>query len=336
MPMRAAIAALLLELFATEAPAAPLQYLTGAGQRAFPVVALTWGVLIISVAVIVIIAALLAGAIWHRPGLTWVKGGKGPVAPHAGGLNWLWIGVGLSSLALLLTVVWTVKVLADIAAPPGGPAVTIEVTGRQWWWQVRYLDADAGRQFTTANEIHIPAGRPVRLKLVGGDVIHSFWVPQLAGKMDTIPGQTNETWIEADHPGVFRGQCTEYCGLQHTHMGVLVIAEDKAGFRKWWSRQLAAPAPVQGRALLGRNAFQTHCGGCHAVRGTDAAGALGPDLSHLMERTTIAAGTLPNDGAALAHWIADPQSLKPGALMPAPELSEDDLADIHAYLKTLT
>ncbi len=254
---------------------------------------------------------------------------------HEGGLNWLWLGVGVSTLVLLFSVVWTVKVLADIQTPTQKPAVTIEITARQWWWQVRYLSDNNARQFVTANEIHIPAGSPVRLKLVGGDVIHSFWVPQLAGKMDAIPGQTNETWIEASAPGSYRGQCTEYCGLQHTHMSFLVMAQPANDFRKWWDSQLGSPDLPIGRAQTGQADFQTHCANCHAVRGTDAAGSLGPDLSHLMQRSTIAAGQLPNNGPMLAHWISDPQSLKPGSLMPAPSLSETELADIHAYLKTL-
>lgn len=319
----------------TAAKAAPLQYLSGSGVKAWPVVSLTWGVLLISLVVMMLIAGLLLAAIWHRPARIWIKGEKAEVLPDRGGLNWLWIGVGLSTLVLLFTVVWTVKVLAGIEAPSAAPAVTIEVTGRQWWWQVRYLDSDASRQFLTANEIHIPVGRPVRLKLIGGDVIHSFWVPQLAGKMDAIPGQTNETWIEAARPGVYKGQCTEYCGLQHAHMAFLVIAEPESRFRAWWSHQLAAPLAPQGDALAGRADFQAHCGGCHAVRGTEAQGALGPDLSHLMQRQTIASATLPNNDPTLAHWIADPQSLKPGSLMPAPAISETELAGIHAYLKTL-
>jgi cytochrome c oxidase subunit 2 len=255
--------------------------------------------------------------------------------PHDGGLNWLWIGVGVSTLVLLFSVVWTVKVLAQIQAPSAEPAFTIEITGRQWWWQVRYLDGNVSRQFTTANEIHIPTGVPVRLKLIGGDVIHSFWVPQLAGKMDAIPGQTNETWIEAAAPGTYRGQCTEYCGIEHARMGVLVVAEPDSDFRKWWAHQLAVSDAPQGRALAGQQDFVSHCGGCHTVRGTDAGGALGPDLSHLMQRTTLAAGMLPNNPPTLVHWIADPQSLKPGSLMPAPPLSEAELADVHNYLKTL-
>lgn len=322
-------------IFPSAALAVPLQYLSGAGQKAMPVVWLTWGVLLISIAVMIIIALLLAGAIWHRPGLSWSPNEKLVLQSHQGGLNWLWIGVGLSTLVLLFSIVWTVKVLAQIEAPPVRPSVTIEITGRQWWWQVRYLSNDVSRQFTTANEIHIPVGQPVRLKLTGGDVIHSFWIPKLAGKMDAIPGQTNETWIEADAPGTYRGQCTEYCGLEHARMAMLVVAQSPADFQTWWSHQLANPPAAQGTALAGQATFQSHCASCHAVRGTDAAGALGPDLSHLMVRSTIAAGVLPNDDPTLAHWISDPQSLKPGSLMPAPELTGQDLANVHAYLKTL-
>jgi cytochrome c oxidase subunit 2 len=309
----------------TASHAVPLQYLSGAGEKAAPVVALTWGVLIVSIAVIVIIASLLAVSVWRRH----------PRAPHAklekddGGQNWLWIGVGLSTLTLLVTVVWTVKVLADIQGPPATPAVTIEITGRQWWWQVHYISADPARDFATANEIHIPAGRPVRLKLIGGDVIHSFWVPQLAGKMDAIPGQINETWIQAAAPGVFAGQCTEYCGVQHAKMLLRVIAQSPQDFAAWQAHQLAAPATADGD-------FVNQCGGCHAVRGTAAHGSLGPDLSHLMQRATLASGVLPNDAQTLTRWIADPQALKPGNRMPAVALTPDQRARIVTWLRGLT
>ncbi len=325
----------MVPLVATTSAAAPLRYLSGAGEKASPVVGLTWGVLLISLIVIAVIGVLLAGAIWRRPGQAWIKDSPGTLLQQGSGLDWLWIGVGISTFVLLITVVWTVRVLAQVQSPPVKPAVTIEVTGRQWWWQVRYLSDDAAREFTTANEIHIPAGVPVRMRLVGGDVIHSFWVPQLAGKMDAIPGQTNETWIEAAAPGVYRGQCTEYCGLQHAHMGMLVIAQSESDFRKWWSHQLTAPAESSGKTAAGEQVFQMHCGSCHAIRGTDAAGAAGPDLSHLMERSTIAAATLPNTPANLARWVADPQSLKPGSQMPAPSLSGSDLKDVGDYLRTL-
>ena len=188
MKVRANLTAVLLGLSVITAGAAPLQYLSGASDKAAPVVALTWGVLLVSVVVIFLIGLLLVAAIWRRRPAA-VE--STALEKEEGGQNWLWIGASLSALALLVTVVWTVKVLADIQAPSDRPAVTIEVTGRQWWWQVRYIGDGSAQGFATANEIHVPVGRPVRLRLVGGDVIHSFWVPQLAGKMDAIPGQIN-------------------------------------------------------------------------------------------------------------------------------------------------
>jgi cytochrome c oxidase subunit 2 len=327
MKLRAIQAAILLGLPAAAAQAAPLQYLTGAGDKAAPVVALTWGVLIVSIIVILLITFLLVGGIWRRR----------PVAVEStalekdeGGQNWLWIGVSLSALVLFVTVVWTVKVLANIQGPPGKSALTIEVTGRQWWWQVRYIKKDGTSGFATANEIHIPAGLPVRLKLVGGDVIHSFWVPQLAGKMDAIPGQINETWIEANAAGIYTGQCTEYCGVQHSKMLLRVVAQSPSDFRAWWAHQLTPPA------MAADGKFIEHCGGCHTVRGTDANGTMGPDLSHLMQRRTIASGSLPNDANTLAGWIADPQAMKPGNKMPTVALSPDERGRIIAWLRTLT
>jgi cytochrome c oxidase subunit 2 len=306
--------------------AAPLQYLTGSGHKAAPVVALTWGVLVISLGVILIITALLVAGIWKNPSRIPAIGEKTAIGPDEGGLNWLWIGVGVSSLVLLFTVIWTVVVLADIQAPASKPSVTIEVTGRQWWWQAHYV-SDSGRDFTTANEIHIPTGEVVRLKLIGGDVIHSFWVPQLAGKMDAIPGQINETWIEAAKPGIYQGQCTEYCGVEHAKMLFRVVAQSPADFHAWWTHQLAASVSAKGR-----QAFVNNCGRCHSMRGTAADGTLGPDLSHVMERQTIASGVLPNDAHTISAWIANPQAFKPGTLMPAVKLSDGDRADITSFL----
>lgn len=274
--------------------AAPLQYLTGAGTKATPVVTLTWAVLIVAISVVVIISALVIVGYLRRPHVSLQPGEHSDVGSRQTGLNWILIGVGISCVALLFTVVWTALVLADVERPGIQPAVTLEITGRQWFWEVRYLSPNPAQIFTTANEIHIPAGEPVRLKLIGGDVIHSFWVPQLAGKMDAIPGQINETWFEAAAPGVYRGQCTEYCGVQHAHMGIVVIADMPADFKKWWDHQLQFPTQP---ASEGAELFEAHCGGCHTVRGTDAAGTKGPDLSHLMTRSTIAAGFLPNNGS---------------------------------------
>jgi len=318
------------------ASAAPLNYLTSFGTKADATRPLTWGVAIVSVAVIVIIALVLAGAIWRRPGVAvGAPGERMEVGSEEGGLNWLWIGVGISSFVLLLSVIWTVAVLAEIARPANKPAVVIEVTGKQWWWQIRYLSDDPSQIFATANEIHIPTGQPVLFKLIGGDVIHSFWIPALAGKTDAIPGQTNETWLEAREPGVYRGQCTEYCGIEHAHMSLVVIAQSPTEFAAWKTHQLQSPAMPSGQALVGMIDFNMRCASCHMVRGTTAAGYLGPDLSHLMQRTTLAAGTLPNDPQHLAQWISDPQGVKPGNLMQKPELTGTELAAIDAYLGTL-
>ena len=315
----------------------PLSYLHSSGDKADSVVPLTWAVLIVSMVVVVIISLLLVGAVWRRPGLAVPSpGARLDVAREEGGLSWIWIGVGISSVVLLATVVWTMAVLAKVTSPVARPSVTIEITGRQWWWQVRYLSADPSRIFATANEVHIPTGMPVKFELVGGDVIHSFWVPALGGKTDVIPGQTNETWLEAHAPGIYRGQCTEYCGIEHAHMGLVVVAQSPAAFESWWAHQLQSQAPnTNGQVAAGLYDFNVHCGSCHAVRGTAAAGMLGPDLSHLMARNPLAAGLLPNTSAELARWIADPQGLKPGVLMQKPELSQSELADIRAYLATL-
>ena len=194
---------------------------------------------------------------------------------------------------LLVTVVWTVIVLADIQAPGARPAVTIEITGRQWWWQVRYIGDDGAQGFTTANEIHIPAGQPVRLKLMGGDVIHSFWVPQLAGKMDAIPGQINETWIEADAPGIYTRamhRILRRAAFQDAAAGggaVAAAISAPGGRISWLRRRVDAGQRIR-RALR-----RLPCGARHG----SANGTMGPDLSHLMQRRTLASGALPNDAA---------------------------------------
>ncbi|MBS0470390.1 MAG: cytochrome c oxidase subunit II [Proteobacteria bacterium] len=322
-------------MFASPARAdAPLNYLTSHSDRADAVLHLTWGVMGISVVVMAAIGVLLTVSIWRRPGLAEPQPGmRLAVGPREGGLSWLWIGVGVSGLALLATVVWTVDVLAGLAEPAEGAPFTIEVTGHQWWWHVRYLSDDPSRIFTTANEIHIPTGVPVRFKLASGDVIHSFWVPALSGKTDLIPGQTNELWLEARDAGTYRGQCAEYCGIEHARMGLIVVAQSPAAFRTWWDHQLQSPAPPPDASAM--QSFDMRCGSCHAVRGTAASGVLGPDLSHLMQRKTIAAGLLANTERNRLHWIDDPQAIKPGSLMPAPELTPHELAVIDGYLETL-
>jgi cytochrome c oxidase subunit 2 len=316
----------------------PLSYLHTAGPAADPATALTWGLLAISVAVTVAITALVVVGAWTR------RSGAAPiairhvaVARRGEGVRWIWIGVGLSTVLLLAATIWTVMVLAATAHPPTAPALTLEITGNQWWWKARYLAADPTQVIVTANEIHIPVGRPVRVRLLSDDVIHSFWVPALAGKTDTIPGRTNVAWLQADRPGRYAGQCTEYCGQQHAHMAFRVFADPPAAFEAWRRHQLApARPPLTTEAQRGAQIVAFRCGACHAIRGTEAGGTTGPDLTHLMSRTTLASGAIPNSPGGLAGWIGNPQGVKPGTKMPTLFLTGPELNDVRAYLLTLS
>ena len=324
---------------------APLNYLSGAGVRAYPVVWLTWGGLAISVLVILIISYLVVKGSTAAPTTQSTVKPVSPVPPvrrPPPSLSWIYVGVGVSSVVLLGSAVVTMLVLAAVASPPEEPAFTVEVTGHQWWWEARYLPQDPNKTpseiFNTANEIHVPVGKPVRILLRSADVIHSFWVPALTGKTDTIPGQTNSSWLEADTAGTYLGQCAEYCGTQHAHMALRIIADPPDRFQAWRNDQLAAASnpPAASQAATGEAVFEAGCGGCHKVRGTLAGGALGPDLTHLMSRQTIAAGTLPNTPANLSAWIADPQHVKPGTQMPSIPLSGPELEAVRSFLQGLT
>ncbi len=305
----------------------PLGYLEGHGSKALAIVPLTWGLLILSMAVVLIVSALVMWGILRRhPGA-----GTNVVARHQDGLRYVYAGIALTILVLAISVGWTMVVLAKINSPPGTPALTLDVTAKQWWWDVRYESEKPHEVFETANEIHIPVGKPVEIKLRSPDVIHSFWIPALTGKTDVIPGQTNTTWMQASNAGTFIGQCAEFCGLEHARMGLRVIAEPDDKFEAWRAKQLEPPHgdPAGGIVFLQR------CGVCHAVRGTAAGGAYGPDLSHLMTRSTLAAGTIPNTPGYLSAWIIDPERIKPGTRMPAVGLSGPELEKIRTYLATL-
>jgi cytochrome c oxidase subunit 2 len=219
----------------------------------------------------------------------------------------------------------------------GNEDLTVKVRGLQWWWGVEYFGSVPEQRFETANEIHIPVGRNVRLQLEGVDVIHSFWVPSLAGKQDLIPGRRNELFIRADRAGVYRGQCAEFCGLQHAHMGFFVIAEEQAAYDEWArSQRQDAAVASDAEMISGQQAFMAkQCAACHAIRGTPANGTTGPDLTHVGSRKYIAAGLLETTRGSLAAWIADPQTLKPGNNMPMVPLSPDELRAISAYLASL-
>jgi cytochrome c oxidase subunit 2 len=235
---------------------------------------------------------------------------------------------------LLVASVWTGSA---IAARPPSSAVTINIVGHQWWWEIEYEDALPERRMLTANQIHIPINRPVVLKVTSRDVIHSFWAPSLQGKRDLIPGYITAIWLQADRPGTFRGQCAEFCGLQHAHMALDIVADDEAAFVQWLDgMRQPAPDPQGTVERRGREVFlAARCAGCHTIRGTDAHGQIAPDLTHLAGRRTLGAGTLPNTPEHLRAWVADPQAAKPGNQMPPNPLAADDLQALVAYLGTL-
>jgi cytochrome c oxidase subunit 2 len=216
--------------------------------------------------------------------------------------------------------------------------LTLKITAQQWWWQVEYQNEDASQILTTANEIHIPVSRPVTLDLRAADVIHSFWVPNLMGKQDMIPGRNTLLTLEANKPGLYRGQCAEFCGLGHAKMAFLVFAEPQEKFEAWRRHQLEAAkmpgAPLRRRGL---DIFEhRQCSSCHTVNGSLAGGQTGPDLTHFGARATIAAGLLHNTPENLSRWLADPQEVKPGANMPEVPMSPEDRAALVAYLEGLT
>jgi len=209
-----------------------------------------------------------------------------------------------------------------------------------WWWEVRYRDAATGAQVVTANEIRIPVGRPVYFGLGSADVIHSFWVPSLGGKMDMLPGRVQHLLLQADRPGTWRGQCAEYCGEQHARMALHVVAEEPAAFDAWLAAQArpANDATASQEVARGREAFLAHrCNACHTVRGVSEESRLGPDLTHVGSRLHLGAGTVPNDPGQLAAWVAHTQQLKPGARMPSSgaRIAEADLRSIAAWLTQL-
>lgn len=249
-------------------------------------------------------------------------------------------GVAIPLVVLIVLVAGSVQVGSAYTGDPAGRArLTVEVTGWRWWWEVRYLDAQGRALAVTANEIHVPVDVPVRFLLRSGDVIHSFWVPNLQGKTDMIPGSVTQSWFEARRAGVYRGQCAEYCGTQHAHMAFEVVAEPVPRFEQWLARQ-AQPAavPQQPQAARGREVFARACANCHQVREPGesiAPEGIGPDLTHVAGRRMLAAATLPNTHGHLAGWIADPQAPKPGALMPPVPLAPEELHAVVRYLDTL-
>ncbi|SAK84316.1 cytochrome c oxidase polypeptide II [Caballeronia fortuita] len=312
------------------AASTPLAYfLHSKGPAAQPVIYLGWTLTIICVLVCVIIAGLLLIGMFRRR-----KPQDARALVSEGGLRLVYVGSVLSTIALFGIAVYMLSVLAEVADPSKTPGLTVTVTAYDWWWKVDYGDGES--RFSTANELHIPSRVPVLVLLKSADVIHAFWVPELAGKTQTIPGTTNRQWIEADHPGVFRGQCTQYCGVQHAHMAFEVYAQTQADYDRWYAAQMgAAPARSTAQAIRGRKLFEGRCAGCHTVRGSKATGVQAPDLTHVLSRRLLAAGSVVNTPENLIDWIQHAQEIKPGTLMPDMKLSPAEAGDLSAYLATL-
>jgi cytochrome c oxidase subunit 2 len=312
------------------------------GVQAVPLAKLFWVFAGVCGAIWILVIIALAIVILRRP-----RAGHDLVDPlgvdvHGERRMTIVVGSLVTLTALILIAFTFLSYLATRGLAASGEPLTIEVTGYQWWWNVRYENSDSSQVFDTANEIHVPIGRPIRIDLKAADVIHSFWAPTLTGKQDLIPGQDNVLWFTAKRVGQYRGQCAEFCGWQHAHMAFLVIAESEADFQAWRAGQIksANSAFDPGAGLAGtpsgEQIFMTRgCALCHAIRGTNAGGRAGPDLTHLASRRTLAAGTLPNTKQDLLAWIADPQSIKPGNKMPQVPLDRSELDALIEYLRML-
>ncbi len=263
---------------------------------------------------------------------------RGRQAPASTAL-WVVGGGFLFPVAVLSALlVYTTVRSAQLAADRPADALVIGVVGKMWWWELRYRDPASGRDVLVANELRVPVGRPVTLGLATSDVIHSFWVPALGGKVDMVPGRVHQLRFTVREAGTFRGQCAEYCGAQHAKMALPVVAMPPDEFDAWLAAQAQpAAAPADALAMRGREVFiEQRCSACHTVRGVAAESALGPDLTHLASRLTLAAGELPMGDDSLQRWIADPQRVKPGARMPAYDrLDDETMRALSAYLLSL-
>jgi cytochrome c oxidase subunit 2 len=279
--------------------------------------------------------AVLAGIAWS------VLAARARQRQSAANGNEKWLDRGLYIAAAVIVVGLTVLIVGSffadraLIAARDDDAMLVRVKGHQWWWRIEYRDPASGRLIETANELHLPLGRTARVELASADVIHSFWIPNVAGKIDMIPGRRNIVDLTPRRTGWFRGQCAEFCGTQHAHMAFDVKIDAPAEFDAWLARQsnpVPAPVPDLSRGAI---VFLRTCGSCHSVRGTPAVGRAGPDLTHFASRRSIAAGTLPMTRGGIQGWLAQPQALKPGTSMPAVPLVPSDADAVAAYLETL-
>lgn len=329
--MRAAAAAPLPLLLCACSWQSYQNMLGGAGleNRQFQV--LFWIFLAVCGVMYVLVIGFLIAAILRRRR---IESGQDESLPlRAALIGWAaLIGVGLSALAVASFA--TDRTMAEAAARDG---LSITVTANQWWWDISYDAADPAKVVHTANELHLPAGMPARIRLRSNDVIHSLWIPSLHGKKDLIPGHTNILELRADRAGTFTGECAEFCGDQHAFMAIDVVALAPAEFEAWADAQRRTPAPpAAGLARRGYDLFmEGDCAKCHTVRGTRAHARKAPDLTHVASRMHLVGGRMGNSPEELAMWIDDPQRVKPGAKMPPQKLGQDDLRAVVAYLETL-
>lgn len=300
--------------------------LSPAGPDAVLLSRLGWLLFAGGAAIFLLVAVLVAASLRRKRGRAWSRR--------------LVVGGGLLMPAPILAalVFWSGWQGAQLTWPFSGSRIQVTVTGHMWWWEVRYRDTRTGREAVLANELRLPVGERVYLALASADVLHAFWVPALAGKVDMVPGRIHGLTLRADAPGRYRGQCAEYCGIQHAAMALDAVAVPPGEFDAWLAGQAAPAKAGQAQAQLarGRDIFiAARCTACHTVRGVADGGSLGPDLTHVASRSSIAAGALPFNRAALMGWIADPQSAKPGVRMPASSLPPEDLQALVAWMETL-
>jgi cytochrome c oxidase subunit II len=298
-------------------------------------IAETWWLMLAGAgAVFLLVVVLLFLAFTHKG----QRAAMPASSPSEAATKWVVAGgVLLPTVLLVPLLIITLKTLAALVPGEEGRLADLTITGRQWWWDVGYAERAGEQPVRTANEIHIPVGRPVRIRLLASDVIHSFWVPELQGKIDMVPGKENTIWIRADTVGVYRGVCAEYCGLQHARMQFRVIVQPAEVYQAWLGEQRRpARSPSDSLTRAGQAVFmRSGCAGCHVIRGTPAQGSIGPDLTHVASRATLGAGTVPNTRGHMAGWVANSQGVKPGNLMPAIRLRPPDLHALLAYLGSL-
>ncbi len=305
----------------------PPPILDPAGPYAWPVTVLSWVLLAMAAAVLLVVFAALWLALF---------GGE-RARQRVGGTRIVWLGGIVFPLVVLTALlVYGLTLTASLSERIRGDEMRVRITGEMWWWRVAYLDGDGQPVIHDANELHIPVGEPVVLELESADVIHSFWVPRLSGKLDMIPGRRNLMRIQADEPGQFGGQCAEYCGGPHALMGFVVIAHEREAFERLMAARRAREAgPPPAGDPRGAELFAAAgCAACHRIAGTDANGLAGPDLTHIGSRKTLGAGILPNNRGTLMGWIGNSQAIKPNNRMPPyTMLSAAELRAITAYLE---